>query len=583
MKAAFTSLLFFFPFQIFGFGSLAEFISPDGNTLRTNVAFSTDLIGEPAWAAGSVQLELCTGGSYGSAPIAFKTSGQQTNELLQDIDASLATWAAVAGGPSFPSTTSNACNGGHAEDGHNRISFVNSLSAGILAVTTLHETVVNGIVTIQEADIEFNNNYLTTATDDQFSTNICNACLSGCPAQCPPSPSSHIVSFQGVLTHELGHFLGLSHSWITDDNSGDDSPTDSSVATMFPSISSHAQSRIIEALADDDILGKKNLYMPGGFPNFSSEGVISGTVKVARGRIPFRGAHIYAFDITNRRSIAGIFTGMSGTLGNSTGTYSLKGIPFNTPFIVVAEPVNRPELSISYEQFNNPIAVSLDNQNTGLRDFVVEAYPDAPIVDIRLTRNSNTSPGISAAQIFTLTSGSPQISGIDFNLSENVNAPNDAETLNIAFNSDTQISNANPLQINLSALTDLSAMPTHSMSLTATKDGRTYNWSAGIPSVSWSGTNILLSIDPREFSPGNGVYSMTFNLNDSKFGTFSKSATVSVSNWSLPADFSGDSGGGGCSLQPDAKTTPTIYFFLVGLFLIGLFAPRKFFCRNDFV
>jgi len=552
--SAFFSILLL-PQASFAFGSLAEFLSPSGNTIRTSVAFSSDIIAEPRWSsAANVQLELCTFGTYSSAPITFHTT--QITELTNDIGYAVNAWTAVAGGPSFtfPIRTdcTQASGSGNAQNASNRVTFVDNLSPGILAVTTLHETASAGVLTINEADIEFNINFVTSDVDDKFATRACHTCVGdGCPAGCPPSGAGKAVSFAGVLIHELGHFLGLSHSLITDDKSSDDGSAVSSVATMFPSISSLLQSVTIEDLAFDDILSKKNLYLPSGFPNLTTEGSISGTVRIARDQVLFRGAHIYAYDTTTRKSIAGTFSGMGGTLISSTGTYSIKGIPFDTPFIVVAEPAHRPEspIGFSYGSTNAPIAISLENQITGISDFAVEAYPDVNIVDIRSARSSTTTPGISDAQVLTLTASQPSLADIDFNVSDNLEAPNDAETLSIAFNSNTAISNSNPLQISLTALGDLAQMPTHAVSLSAVKAGTVSDWTAGIPTVTWSGTSIVLDINPQAFRPSNGVYSLTFAVIDSRFGTFTANAEISVSNWTESASVSGDSGGGGCGLS----------------------------------
>jgi hypothetical protein len=125
---------------------------------------------------------------------------------------------------------------------------------------------------------------------------------------------------QAVLTHELGHVLGLNHSPIA-------------AVTMFP-YTEHGR-LLPRALDPDDIAGMSALYhvtLDAGM------GTISGQV-LTTGGDPVLGAHVVA---TNADGIA-----LIGALANADGTYTLPSLPEGS-YQVYAEPLNGPTSPANY-------------------------------------------------------------------------------------------------------------------------------------------------------------------------------------------------------------------------------------------
>src|SRR5579862_4565634 len=168
--------------------------------------------------AGSIAVQWSTALSTNPVTIITQdqTASDRLNEIEQVITKSLATWTGVSGttlilaslAPLARTATQNACG----TDGINSICFDQAdmaFTPGVLAFTRIVSTdriglqLSNGAAStelgqILDADIYFNpsNSQTTYAT----------------PAALPTSTNSY--DLQSLLTHELGHFLGFSHSAI---------------------------------------------------------------------------------------------------------------------------------------------------------------------------------------------------------------------------------------------------------------------------------------------------------------------------------------------------------------------------------
>jgi hypothetical protein len=555
----------------FGFGSLDEFLSSNGNTLRTSTVFTTDIVAKPRWAVpSSIPMVLCTGGtSYAEAPVNIITD--KTTELLEDINNAASAWTDINGGPEFAAATEDSSCGpnqgstGGGQNSVNEILFTDQLPPGVLGLTNLYYSVSDGVLTLIETDIEMSTNYDSNlGSNERWVTSDCFDCGGACPDTC--TAGSFQLSFEGVLLHELGHALGLSHTTVTDDNDTDGIDT---TPTMFPSVSSLMSSQEMESLQTDDSLSKQNLYSAAGFPNYTTHGRISGTVSDTSGN-PVRGAHVYAFSTVSETTIAGTFSGSTGTYSSTSGVWQIDGIPFNEDFIVVVEPVHRPEVSESliYPVYNAPIFYALNSNFLGLRDFAVEAYPDVSITDIRLYSSILAAPGIDDAEVFQLSVVNPQLADINFYISDAITAPNDNESLTATYPSNTKISNSNPLVITVTSDVGLNILSNPTVSLTAVRSATTSDWSAGLSSVTWTGNEVEIEVNPTLIDVSNGPYNLNFEITDSKYGTYSSVKNITVNGWSRTILGGTSSSGGGC-LITQRKTNFVFWILIAALFALA--------------
>jgi hypothetical protein len=132
---------------------------------------------------------------------------------------------------------------------------------------------------IMDADIVFNPSY-------QFSTDSDNI-------------TSDKLDFQAVITHEIGHFLGLDHTPMVS-------------STMFWSTTGGTSRQ--RTLTTDDIAGVSSLYPSA---SFLSTGTLKGTVRTTA-NVPVFGAVVIAIN-SQGQSVAGVLT-------EPNGQYSIMGL-----------------------------------------------------------------------------------------------------------------------------------------------------------------------------------------------------------------------------------------------------------------
>jgi hypothetical protein len=110
---------------------------------------------------------------------------------------------------------------------------------------------------------------------------------------------------ESVLTHELGHLLGLEHSGMVG-------------ATMQPRLALNGLYTLPafspRTLSEDDRAGVRSLYGPR-----TGLGAIAGTVSYAGGA-PVYGAHVWAADTSTGRSVA-------GSISSQSGAYRIEDLP----------------------------------------------------------------------------------------------------------------------------------------------------------------------------------------------------------------------------------------------------------------
>ncbi len=300
-------------------------------------------------AASSISLRWST--TLGTNPVSILTQNQtaaaRLTEIEQVITQSLAVWTNVAGTTLLPANipqpqrvaTQNAC----ASDGLNSICFDQAdmaFTPGVLAFTRVITSDALGeqlgsspaatqLGQILDADIYFD------PTDAQvtFAT----------PAALPTSPQSY--DLQSVLTHELGHFLGFSHSAVWSAMMYPYAPASGTFNGARPS-----PQQLDAPLGDDDRAGLRILYPdPTDAVNV---GVITGRILPANplslplsppGVTGIFGAHVVAVDQSSGAVVAATIAGWSCAAPGPAqfdGTYKLDHLPLNRAYTVYAEPLN---------------------------------------------------------------------------------------------------------------------------------------------------------------------------------------------------------------------------------------------------
>jgi hypothetical protein len=289
--------------------------------------------------------------TLGSNPTTILTQDQtatgRLTEIEQAIAQSLAVWASVSGTTLIPASitpltrvaAANSCG----SDGINSICFDQADAAftpGVLAFTrvitadAIGEQLGSGAPAAQvgqilDADIYFD------PTDAQvtFAT----------PTALSANPNAY--DLQSVLAHELGHFLGFSHSAVWSAMMYPYAPAPGTFNGSRPT----AQ-QLDEPLGDDDRTGLRILYPdPTDTVNV---GTITGRILPANplslplslpGVTGIFGAHVVAVDESSGAVIAATIAGWSCSAPGPAqfdGTYELDHLPLNRAYTVYAEPLN---------------------------------------------------------------------------------------------------------------------------------------------------------------------------------------------------------------------------------------------------
>jgi Matrixin len=300
-------------------------------------------------AVGSIALRWSTALNSNPATIVTQseTAAGQLSEIEAVVTQSVAVWTGVPGTTLLPASfnaltrtnSQSAC----ATDGINSICFDQAdlaFTPGVLAFTRIVTAdragiqLGNGLASTQpgqilDADIYFNPSDAT----ETFAT----------PQALLGTPKAY--DLESLLTHELGHFLGFSHSAVWRAMMFPFAPAPGSFTGMRPS----AQ-RADAPLSDDDRTGLRVLY-PDPTDTLHT-GIIRGHILAANilslplsppGVTGVFGAHVVAMDASTGAVIAGTIGGWSCSGSGPAqfdGTYEIDHLALGASYAIYAEPLN---------------------------------------------------------------------------------------------------------------------------------------------------------------------------------------------------------------------------------------------------
>jgi hypothetical protein len=300
-------------------------------------------------AAGSIGVRWST--ALGANPVTIvtqnQTPGGQLNEIEQVIAQSLAVWTGVSGTKLAPASVqpltrvaaANACG----SDGVNSICFDQGDAAftpGVLAFTrvitadAIGEQIGSGapsteVGQILDADIYFD------PSDPQISF--------ATPGAIGANPRAY--DLESLMTHELGHFLGFSHSGVWNAMMFPFAPAPGTYNGARPTLQ-----QLDASLGNDDRTGLRVLYPASA--DAAHAGAISGRILPANplslpaappGVSGIFGAHVVAVDADSGAVVAATVGGWSCAGDGPAqfdGSYEIDRLPVGHSYTVYAEPLD---------------------------------------------------------------------------------------------------------------------------------------------------------------------------------------------------------------------------------------------------
>jgi len=297
-----------------------------------------------------------------------QTAGGRLTEIEQAIQQSMAVWPSVSGTTLVPATfaplarnaTQNACG----SDGVNSICFDQAdmaFTPGVLAFTRVITTDRLGVQVggsavstqlgqILDADIYFN----PSDSRATFAT----------PQALPATPAAY--DLESVLTHELGHFLGFSHSAVWSAMMFPFAPAPGTISGTRPTAQQPDA-----PLGDDDRTGLRVLYPDPA--DTLHVGSIRGRILPANplalpasppGVAGVFGTHVVAVHNPSGAIAGATIGGWSCTAAGPAqfdGTYEIDGLAVGHSYTVYAEALNG---AVDPSQISNAIVSLCRNATT---------------------------------------------------------------------------------------------------------------------------------------------------------------------------------------------------------------------------
>jgi hypothetical protein len=348
-------------------------------------------------AAGSISVQWST--ALNTNPVTILTQNQTTTgrltEIEQTISQSLGVWTGVSGALLLPGTftpltrtaTQNACGA----DGINSICFDQmdaAFTPGVLAFTRVITADVTGLQVgssavstelgqILDADI-----YVSPGDPNTtFAT----------PQELPAAPKAY--DLESVLTHELGHFLGFSHSAVWSAIMFPYAPAPGTISGTRPTAQQPDA-----PLGDDDRTGLRVLYADPA--DTLHQGSISGRILPANplalpayppGVAGVFGAQVVVVDNSTGAVIGATLGGWSCSAPGPAqfdGTYQIAALPVGSSYTVYAEALNG---AADPSQFNNGLTSLCRNAMTDAGWPPLQACI-VPAVNISFTTRTRPGP-----------------------------------------------------------------------------------------------------------------------------------------------------------------------------------------------
>ncbi len=334
-----------------------------------------------------------------TSPVTILTQNQTTSarltEIEQTVTQSLGVWTGVSGTLLLPGTlsplsrtsTQHACGA----DGLNTIcfdqadiaftpgvlAFTRVITADILGIQVGSSAVSSELGQILDADIYFN----PTDPNTTFAT----------PQALSLAPKAY--DLESVLTHELGHFLGFSHSAVWGAMMFPYAPAPGTISGARPTTSQPDA-----PLTDDDRTGLRVLYPDPA--DTLHQGSISGRITpanlLALPLFPPKvtgvfGSHVVAVDNVTSAVIGAILGGWSCSAPGPAqfdGAYQISGLAVGRSYTVYAEALNG---AADPSQFANAISSLCRNSMTDAGWPPLQACV-VPMVDISFTTRTRPGP-----------------------------------------------------------------------------------------------------------------------------------------------------------------------------------------------
>ncbi len=276
-----------------------------------------------------------------------QTASGSLAEIEQVIQQSLSVWSSVSGtalnstsiAPLVRGSTANLCG----SDGINSICFDQpdmAFTPGVLAFTR--------VITADQIGIQLGSGAPSTQVGQILDADIYfNPSDSLVSFSTPAALSAHPKSYdlESILTHELGHALGFSHSAVWSAMMFPFAPAPGTFTGTRPSVQQPDA-----PLGDDDRTGLRVLYHDPADTQFL--GSIQGGILPANplslpasplGVTGIFGAHVVAVDAESGTVIAGTLGGWSCQAPGPVqfdGTYKIGALAVNHAYKIYAEPLN---------------------------------------------------------------------------------------------------------------------------------------------------------------------------------------------------------------------------------------------------